>query len=415
MRKLVNFYLLSISATALALGIQIVLLPWLSVGVLQLPAMQVGWVQSAVMLPNFVVLLLGGVLADRGYRLMGILLICTLATFLHIGLAIAVQWQWLGLSLLLGYAVLLGTLNALHQPLRESLLPLLDEGRIQKNFSKLFLSQYIMQAIGVVVAGQYSSLGVASILWFQAFSMFVALIFYVCLTLNIKKQASFYDKVNSTSPETSQTIRHSVLQSFRYVWQRPVLRSLVGLAGFNGVVQMGVFIVVMPLLIRDVYGLSGVHYAYTQLSFLLGAVAANIWLLKRGGSDKPGQGILFCLLYTSLLLLGLGAKPTVNGIYILSFFWGVVVGVSTSLARSLLQDQLDNAMRGRVTSIYQLALFGGAPLGALLGGYCVHWWSTLQLLTAAGVVSLITFVLFLLTKTLWQVQITPTAEEGSSN
>ncbi len=414
MRKLVNCYLLSISATALALGIQIVILPWLSVGVLALPAMQVGWVQSAVMLPNFVVLLLGGVLADRGYRLSGVLLICTLAMLLHMSMALAVQWQWLSLKLLLGYAALLGTLNALHQPLRESLLPLLDEDRIQKNFSKLFLSQYVMQATGVIIAGQYGLLGVSTILWFQALAMGIALVFYLGLTLQIKQQAQLHEKFSAANGDAVKAIFHSVFQSFQYVWSKPVLRSLVGLAGFNGFVQMGVFIVVMPLLIRDVYGLSGSHYAYTQLSFLLGAVAANMWLLQRGGSNKPGQGILFCLLYTGLLLLGLGAKPTVNGVYILSFFWGVVVGVSTSLARSLLQDQLENSIRGRVTSIYQLALFGGAPLGALVGGYCAHWWSTLQLLTAAGAVTLITFVLFLLTKTLWQIQISPATKESEA-
>lgn len=400
MSGLINRYLWSVSATALALGIQIVILPWLSVGVLHLPAVQVGWVQSAVMLPNVVVLLLGGMLADRGYRLYGLLGVCAMAAVLHSVLGLLVYEEQLSLLILLGYAVALGTLNAFNQPLRESLLPVLDESAIQKNFSKLFFFQYLLQSAGVLLAGQYVLLGVDNVLFIQSAAMILALMGYVSLRQKVRKYS-----VVSESTASFESFLQAMMAGFTYVWQQPVLRSLVGLASFNGFVHMGVFIVLMPLLIRDVYDLSGRHYAFTQFSFIAGAVVANFWLIRKGEVRKPGQSVLFCLLYTGVLLLGLSAKPTVTGIYILCFIWGVVVGVSTSLGRSLLQSQVEQHFRGRVSSVYQFALYGSAPLGALASGYCVHYFSALQLLLGAGVLSLVVFAMLLTTKSLWQVSI----------
>ena len=60
------FYLFSLSVLSVALGIQIILLPWLVVDQLSLSSIWVGWVQAAVLIPNLLLLLLGGVSADRG-------------------------------------------------------------------------------------------------------------------------------------------------------------------------------------------------------------------------------------------------------------------------------------------------------------------------------------------------------------
>ncbi len=400
MSRLINRYLWSVSATALALGIQIVILPWLSVGVLQLPAVQVGWVQSAVMLPNVAVLLLGGMLADRGYRLYGLFWVCALAALLHAVLGMVLYEQHLSLLVVLVYAVALGTLNAFNVPLRESLLPALDENAIQKNFSKLFFFQYLLQGAGVLLAGQYAVLGAHNVLFVQAAAMILALAGYVSLRQQMRLCA-----VNPESSVPNEPFLRAMAAGFAYIWQQPVLRSLVSLAGFNGFMHMGVFIVLMPLLIRDVYALSGFHYALTQLCFIAGAVVANLWLIRKGAVKKPGQNVLFCLLYTGILLLALSAKPTVTGIYMLSFLWGAVVGVTTSLGRSLLQSQVDQHFRGRVSSVYQLALYGSAPLGALVSGYVVHYLSALQLLLVAGVLSLVVFAMLLTTKSLWQVSV----------
>jgi hypothetical protein len=49
---------------------------------------------------------------------------------------------------------------------------------------------------------------------------------------------------------------------------------------------------------------------------------------------------------------------------------------SNTAANSILQGSIDGHLRGRVASIYTLALRGGAPLGNLATGVVVSHWGT---------------------------------------
>ncbi len=66
-KKLSSFqnYLSGLGCSAVAMGLQIVIFPWLVVGVLHEPADRVGLAQMAVMLPNLLFILLGGAISDN--------------------------------------------------------------------------------------------------------------------------------------------------------------------------------------------------------------------------------------------------------------------------------------------------------------------------------------------------------------
>jgi predicted MFS family arabinose efflux permease len=44
-----------------------------------------------------------------------------------------------------------------------------------------------------------------------------------------------------------------------------------------------------------------------------------------------------------------------------------------TLGRTILHNQVPDNMRSRAASVYQLCLYGGAPLGALVCGLLVEW------------------------------------------
>ncbi|MDO7654022.1 MAG: hypothetical protein MUQ57_04890, partial [Porticoccus sp.] len=58
-------YLGGVGASSLAQGLQIVLFPWLLVGVLNESALRVGYAQMALMLPQLFFILIGGVVSDN--------------------------------------------------------------------------------------------------------------------------------------------------------------------------------------------------------------------------------------------------------------------------------------------------------------------------------------------------------------
>jgi predicted MFS family arabinose efflux permease len=52
--------------------------------------------------------------------------------------------------------------------------------------------------------------------------------------------------------------------------------------------------------------------------------------------------------------------------------WGFFSGLSMTLGRTLLHNQVPHDLRSRASSVYQLCLFGGAPLGAWGCGFSIE-------------------------------------------
>lgn len=395
-------YLLAIGFAALAMGIQIVLLPWLAVGELHLSANQVGWVQSAVLLPGVVLMLFGGAFADRSgaVRLLpwlyGLLAVCHGLMLWQVGLGMLV------LPILVGYALMLGICNAFIQPLRDKVLPQFagNDTSLQTSVVQISLCVYIAQALGVSLAGHMDQWGVTTVLAFQCAAVSVSAFLFFLLARQ-EKQENRMEEYRPVVDERSSMV--SIADGLRFVVRHPVLKHLMVLVGFNGFMHIGVFVVALPLLARDIYQQDALYFAGLQLVFVGGNIAATLGLLRRGHVDRPGRPVLFCLLYAGIIMLAISGQPKALGLLFLVFAWGVVAGVSANLGKSLLHQQVDDDYRGRVLSIYQLALFGAAPLGALACGYAVHRWGALSLFKIGGVMSLILFVLYLFPRAFWDV------------
>lgn len=404
-------YLLAIGFAALAMGIQIVLLPWLAVGELQLSANQVGWVQSAVLLPGVVLMLFGGAFADRpgAVRLLpglyGLLALCHGFMLWQVGLGMLV------LPILLGYAFMLGICNAFIQPLREKVLPLFaDHGSsLQTSVVQISLCVYVAQALGVSLAGHMDQWGVTSILVVQCTSVFISAALFFLLVRQDKREGATGRQRSPVVNDRSSVV--SIADGLRFVIHHRVLKHLMVLVGFNGFMHIGVFVVALPLLARDIYQQDALYFAGLQLVFVGGNIVATLGLLRRGQVDRLGRPVLFCLLYAGIIMLAISAQPKAIGLLFLVFAWGVVAGVASSLGKSLLHQQVDESYRGRVLSIYQLALFGAAPLGALACGYAVHSWGALNLFKIGGLLSLALFVLYWGVRGFWEVS---TKEPGNS-
>lgn len=392
-------YLLAVSSAALAMGCQIVLLPWLAVGELQLSASQMGWVQSAVLLPGVLLMLFGGAFADRSGTLRALPLLYLLLSLCHAAMLWQVGAGLLLLPTLLTYALLLGICNAFVQPLRDKALPQFagHQTSVQTAVVQIGLCVYVAQAMGVALAGYMDSLGVTTVLAVQA----LALLFSAVLFLQLLRQQPASEPQTTLSDTQSPMV--AIMEGLGVVRRHRVLKHLMVLVGFNGFMHIGVFVVALPLLARDIYQQDALYFSGLQLVFVGGNIVATLILLKRGQVEHLGRSVLFSLLYAGVIMLAVSARPTATGLLLLVFGWGIVAGVSASLGKALLHQQVDDEFRGRVLSIYQLALFGGAPLGALACGYAVQVWGALSLFRVGGLLSLGLFVLYLGVRPLWGV------------
>lgn len=387
-------FLCAHATAALSMGIQIVVLAWLAVGVLSLPAAQVGWVQAANLIPGLLVILWAGALADRWHPSYLLVAASSLMALAHGLTALALLQGHLDVAGLMLYAAVLGMGNAFVQPAREKLLVAVGDGLLQHTLARASVFQFSAQGLGVLLATLTEIIGASSLMLLQAgLSLAGALLYRQLRHQNMAALAVADQSVNGS-------IRAGVITA----WSDRVLRQLVLLVGFNGLMHLGVFVVMLPWLARNVYGLSAVGYGALQFVFLAGTIAAHSILLKRKKIDYPGQGALFCLVYAGAIMWAIAAGPKLVGLYLLVTCWGIVAGSSAGLSRVVLQTLCADAERGRAMSIYQLALFGMAPLGALAAGYGVSHWGHGTVLHFAAGSSIMLFILFMFSKALWGVK-----------
>ena len=396
------------AALSVALGLQIIVLPWLVIDALALTSSWVGWVQTTVLIPNLLLLLVGGLTADKGAGMRFLVPLLLINASIHGALSIVLMNHWLTIGILFSYAILLGVSNAFVQPWKEYLLRQLGHEHLQSLIAKSSLCVCVGQAIGVALAGVMDIVGVGTLLLFQLLVVVVAAISFIFLLRYLNKQFI----------PSHQFQQHSsvdlLISGLKDIWQLPALRCLIAIVAFNGFFHIGVFIVSLPLIVRQVYGETIEFYSYLQLAFLAGVVVTTLIVIYKGFLLDSGKRIIFGLLYGGIILLSLSAKPTVIGLFSLLFLWGVVVGVSSTMGRTILQTLSPKESRGRMISVYQLALFGCAPLGALLAGYAIEWWGVLNVLKLSGIASLLAFAMTLLTRSLWDVQTLNTVSESSS-
>lgn len=379
------------TCNTLTVGIQIVLVAWLAVGVLRLPGVYVGWVQSAVLVPNIIVLFFAGRIVEQLnavsiLRLTNILLGVTHLIFcLALMLGIVELW---GLML---YCVVIGSLNAWVQNARETLLGRLSqEHSLQKNISQVTLIQFSAQAIGVGLSAMMYWFDVYFLILLQACLCFLACAFYWAPSLKQYGHSAVHSVGNPVSSD-----------AFKTVCNVKALRSILLLVGFNGLMHLGMFLVLLPVIATELLGFKSVSYVTLQLTFILGSIVVS-WRLMHGTPvAHPGQQVLFAVLYSGVIGFALSAGPTKVGLYALIFCWGLVAGGSANLCRVITQSLAPEAMRARVMSFYQTALFGMAPFGALLAGYLIHSGGTVLALRTMGAASVAVFAVTLFQKELW--------------
>lgn len=394
------FYLLAIVFNSLATGIQLVVLPWLATGQLNLPAEQVGWIQSAQLIPGAVLMLWSGSLADRhnSKRFLPWYYLLTFAC--HVIMWWIIQTGYLLFSWLLIYGVLLGTVFTFIQPIRDRILPALAEQGskgLQRGVVLVGMCAYVGQALGVTIAGQMDNLGLTFVYAVQCCCLGLAA---CCMAYIIR----YKPLVEKTTPRINRSAssQPTILDGLVYVFRHSVLRHLVILVSFNGFMNLGVYLVALPLLARDVYLKDAAFFSALQFAFVIGNVAASFALLRRGHVESPARSVLFCLLYSAVLMLAIAAHPNNHGLLLLVFCWGLVAGVSSNMGKALLQQQVKNEYRGRVVSIYFLALLGSAPLGALFCGYVMDIWGAALMFTLAGSMSLLLFFIYMCLPSPWQ-------------
>ena len=372
-------YLSGLGSSAIAMGLQVVIVPWLVVGVLRESPDRVGLAQMSVMLPNLLLILLGGAISDNkhlGTYLFRLYLLYLLPFGMML---IAVFNGLLSYPLLIIFGATYGIITAFIQPARESLLPQVCDRGLKNAVITTTLVQFGAQSVGFLLAGLFDRIGLVVLLAFQML-MFVAAAFFIRNS----------QPANTGVRPIDQQQRKTILAGLKAVWYHATLRPLTLLVGATGFLGFGAYLVAVPLMTREVYAASVGFYASLQLSFTAGVLIANfLYLRLKHNFKRPGRVLLVSLFSRGLIMLYLSTQPPVFLLFPAVLIWGMFSGISISLGRVMTHTQAPEAYRSRIVSIYQLAFFGTAPLGAWMTGQIISSKGVLETFAILGVLTVI--------------------------
>ena len=175
----------------------------------------------------------------------------------------------------------------------------------------------------------------------------------------------------------------------RYAWHAPALRipllmmAVVSTLAYN-------YSVVLPLLTKSVYGRGGGAYGALSAAMGVGALAGALLMASRA---RPSRRLLVASTFAfGLVTVLLAVAPGYYvGMALLVLLGGAgVLFISTT--NSLLQLNADDAMRGRVMSLWAVLFLGSTPIGGPLTGLLVRGFGVRWAVAVGGVAALATAV-----------------------
>ena len=317
-----------------------------------------GYVGFANGLPSWLLMLYGGVIADRMSRRK--LLIITQSTmmvlaFLLAGLAFSglVQpWQ------IVVMALALGTANAFDAPARQAFVLELVDRPALTNAIALNSSMFnLATVVGPTVAGlTYAAFGAAWCFLINGVS-FIAVI--VALALMRLQPAPLAPRSRSAFAQLREGVR--------YTAAHPLLRILIAVPAVAALFGMA-YATLLPAWSVDVLNGNAATNGLLQSARGVGSLAGALMIAALGHTMRRGRLLTIGMLVYPVLLLGFAAARWVPlaAVLLVGVGWGSMV--TFNMANTLVQTHVTDELRGRVMAIFSLTFFGGMPLGALWAG-----------------------------------------------
>lgn len=378
-----NWYLASTACHLIPGGIQQVLFPFLVAVVLHESAERVGIAQMSWQLPALFLLLIGGVLGDRFDQRRILVTTHLLAGIPPLVIAYFIFGEQLSFAMLFVYGLVGGVFTGLSQPARDALVNRVAGDRIQRTVIVVMTMQWTLQIVGFAIASLADSVGVVPLMLFQSAVMMLGA--FAVMRVAVPAAAPV---------EKHEAPLLAIRSGIKEVAQSAVIRPAVMLNTAIGVFFAGGYVVLLPLIVRDVYAGTAVDISWAFAANILGTVAASLWMLRRGGVARPGRAVFLALTSGCFVLLLAQLEFSLIGFYVVIFFWGLGGGVCMNMLRSIVQAASSTTHRARVMSVFSLGLLGGMPIGSLLMGYCAAAIGALPTLVvpAVGVLAAVVYV-----------------------
>ena len=371
-----RLYLGSVSFSGAAMAMQQLLITWLLVGILVLPATQVGAIQALIGLPGIALMLWGGAVADRTDPRGLLIQVYSLAWLFPIALFTAVQLDLLNIWSVSVFGLAMSTAIAYASPSQQAILNRIAGSQVQRGVTLSTIASFLVQIIGLAISGQMENVGVDTILMIQSLSLVLA-------ALAVRQLAPA-----EASPAIQQKTIAIIFDGFRAVIEnRTILHTMI-ITFVSGIFNYGAFAIALPYIVKRIYEGDAIGFATMMVIFYTGATISNViqyWVMPL---TRPGFWFLAMQLTRALLLYLIWLQPEWWILLLVMFFWGLNMGITTNLSRAIVQETSDPKFLARLLSVFSLGMMGAIPIGAMAIGLLVGWFGEVDALIPSMFISI---------------------------
>lgn len=314
-----------------------------------------GVVLAANVLPALILMLLGGVVADRICRARILIITCGLSALVQLAMAAALFSQSFSLILMAVLAACSGMISAFSSPALRGIVPdLVDEDHIQNANAALATAKNASKILGPTIAGllvAFAGGGMALVI--DAITFILAAAFFS----RLPGQTSAKRRQDGMLKQLSEGF--AVFRGLRWVWTLSLSYAMINLF------MIGPWQVISPDLIRQDHSIAvwGIILSVRAA----GLLCASIVLLKFRFKNPLVAGLIFGSM-TALPLLAIGINAPIAVIFIIVFVSSFGITAAGVTYDSALQSRVPRSELSRVASIDDLLSFATVPLSQALIG-----------------------------------------------
>lgn len=316
-----------------------------------------GTVVAMQFLPTLLLAPFGGVIADRFDKRKLIMITQSLAGLLALTLGVLTVTGSVELWMVYAIAAGFGAVTALDNPSRQTfVMEMVGPADIANAVTLNSVVVNAARAIGPAIGGVIiATAGVGQCFLFNAAS-YLAVIVAMLLIRTSELHPS------ARTPRAPGQLR----DGFRYAWDTPILRTTLVMLVIIGTLTYE-FTTTLPLLSEFTFGAGSSGLA--AMTALMGAGAVFGGLIVAASGPPTMKRLVFIAAAFGGTVIVVSVMPTI----LLVFAMMPVVGAASvgmiSLSNATLQLNSDPKLRGRVMSLFSMALMGSSPIGGPIVGW----------------------------------------------
>lgn len=309
-------------------------------------------------LPYLFFTLPGGLLADRFSKKFIMLSSDLIRFFLVMMVFYLLYNDFFSLFLIGLLTFLIESFSACFYPSRDALIPqLVEKEKLSHANGLIQVSWQLASLIGPALAGVLLNyIKVIDLFSIDAITFLISFLFLFF----VRREKNYKREIESPL--------NSFLEGLKYALKDPLIGLLLIITLLNNLILMGPAVVGIPIYVKNILEKEVFHYAFLQSAFAGGAIIGAPLIIYLGKRFSFSKLLIFGIFLDGITYLPLFFIKNFYLALFAIFFHSIFIPMITVSRTTIIQSYVPEKYWGRVMSLFQFAVIGGAGISSLLTG-----------------------------------------------